>query len=89
MSGDPRELGGQRHDNDDPQGWRGEIAGTPADGRVDVIVGDIHGSKPYRDAPYTPRPGAEGPGHPAPGDSALVIFDNDGKPWVVSWIGAA
>jgi hypothetical protein len=71
-------------DNAEPQAWRARIVSAPDGGKVDVVVYDQHPTKRHT-APYTPHPG---PVDPEAGDRALVIFDNDGKPWVVMWHAA-
>jgi hypothetical protein len=68
----------------DQSPFKGEIASEPANGLVDVLVPALHPAKPYR-APYTPHPG---PVEPEVGDVALILFDDDGDPWVVSWRAA-
>jgi hypothetical protein len=62
---------------------RGRIAGTPASGRVDVVIPSFDGGEQRFDAlPFTP-----GATDPAPGNDCLVAFDQLDTAWLISWHG--
>lgn len=76
-------------DNSTPavQAWSGKIAenAEDADDRIYVIIPGADGSQ-HRHGPcsFDPR----GEQLPEKGDDCLVVFDEDGDPWIVSWTPA-
>ena len=63
------------------------IASTPGDAEelVSVTVDGIdEGEHVFDEAPWTPRGGAVQE-IPEVGNRALVVFSDDGRPWVIAW----
>lgn len=67
------------------QVWAGRIASAPADQSVKVQV-VIPGLSPeLRIGPCRWMPRGSVITMPARGDDCLVVFDNNGEPWVICW----
>ena len=74
----------ERDAADRPAAVKGIINGDPATDaeRVYVLVPAFDGGEhQHGPCPWTPR----GSARPSTGDDALVVFDEQGDPWVVAW----
>lgn len=61
------------------------IAGNAVNGQLVSITGGAFGQVRVPGARWMPRAGAAGQELPQRGDDALVVFDDNGDPWVVAW----
>lgn len=64
--------------------WAAEIATTPTDesDTLMVVIPDFHPRYQWGPCYWQHRGGVS---LPTRGDKCLVIFDNNRRPWVVSW----
>lgn len=68
-------------DGPPPAGHAGTIVDVLADGRVLVVLGAFGDAHTWGPCPAMPR----GALAPEVGGACLVVFDDDGQPWVPAW----
>ncbi|HXI18849.1 MAG TPA: hypothetical protein VNM48_20995 [Chloroflexota bacterium] len=61
------------------------IAANAVMGALVSVTGGAFGQVRVTGAKWMARPGTTAPELPIRGDAALVVFDDNGDPWVVSW----